>query len=112
MSIINKNKLKQRLIDEGYIEEYGLDRTIENLINLEKLENKAAYEMLCTWLRSGKIQKFDPIEGIDMKFLRDELHMKNPAIILAYGMLLYDPKHNAMVLKKEKNHRNCMRPAK
>lgn len=112
MSIVNKNELKQRLIDEGYIEEYGLDRTVENLINLEKLENKAAYEMLCTWLKTGKIQKFESIGGIDLKFLRDELHMKNPAIILAYGMLLYDPEHNAIALKREKDRRNCMKPAK
>lgn len=40
MSMINKNELKQRLIDEGYIEEYGLERTVENLINLENLEIK------------------------------------------------------------------------
>lgn len=68
--------------------------------------------MLCTWLKTGKIQKFESIGGIDLKFLRDELHMKNPAIILAYGMLLYDPEYNAIALKREKDRRNCMKPAK
>lgn len=100
-NIINKEELRERLIGEGYLAECGLDRTVENLINLEKLEDKRAYEMLVKWMQTGKVEKFEPIEGIDYKFLKDTLKMKKPAIILAYGMLLYDPKRNALFLKRE-----------
>lgn len=100
-NIINKEELRERLVGEGYLAECGLDRTVENLINLEKLEDKRAYEMLVKWMQTGKVEKFEPIEGIDYKFLKDTLKMKKPAIILAYGMLLYDPKRNALFLKRE-----------
>lgn len=104
-NIINKEELRERLVGEGYLAECGLDRTVENLINLEKLEDKRAYEMLVKWMQTGKVEKFEPIEGIDYKFLKDTLKMKKPAIILAYGMLLYDPKRNALFLKREATRR-------
>lgn len=105
MGTINKEELKDRLTSEGYLEKCGLDRTVENLINLEKLEDKRAFEMLIKWMQTGKIDKFEPIEGIDYKYLKDNLNMKKPAIILAYGMLLYDPKRNAHFLKREANRK-------
>lgn len=105
MEKINKEELRERLIGEGYLAEFGLDRTVDNLLNLEKLDDKRAYEMLEKWMQTGKIDKFEPIEGIDYKFLKDTLKMKKPAIILAYGMLLYDPKRNALFLKREANRR-------
>lgn len=106
MKTIDKNELKQRLIDCGYIPEFGLCDTIENLLNLKNIENPDAYKMLEEWLETNKIRKFEPIEGIDVKFLRDNLKMKDPAIILAYGMLLHDPKRNAMFLKRQVDRRN------
>ena len=106
MKTIDKNELKQRLIDCGYIPEFGLDKTVENLLNLKNIENPDAYAMLEEWMRTNKIRKFEPIEGIDVKFLRDTLKMKDPAIILAYGMLLHDPKRNAMFLKRQVDKRN------
>lgn len=105
MSTINKEELRERLLNEGYLEECGLDRTVENLLNLNRLEDKRAYQMLEKWIQTGKIDKFEPIEGIDYKFLKDTLHMKKPAIILAYGMLLYDAKRNALFLKREATRR-------
>ena len=105
MKTIDKNELKERLIDCGYIPQFGLDNTIENLLNLKNLENPNAYKMLEEWMETNKIQKFEPIEGIDLKYLRDILKMKDPAIILAYGMLLHDPKRNAIFLKKEQNRK-------
>lgn len=105
MEKIKKEELRERLIGEGYLAEYGLDRTVENLINLENLEDKRAYQMLVRWMQTGKIDKFEPIEGIDYKYLKDTLKMKKPAIILAYGMLLYDPKRNALFLKREATKR-------
>lgn len=110
MKTIDKNELKQRLIDCGYIPEFGLDNTVNNLLNLKNIENKDAYAMLEEWMQTKKIKKFEPIEGIDVKFLREKLKMKDPAIILAYGMLLYDPKRNAVFLKRQVDKRNifCM----
>lgn len=106
MKKIDKKELEQRLIDCGYIPEFGLDHTIENLLNLRNIENPDAYKMLEEWMETNEIRKFEPIEGIDLKFLRDKLKMKDPAIILAYGMLLHDPKRNAMFLKRQVDKRN------
>ena len=106
MKTIDKNELKLRLIACASIPEFGLDNTVENLLNLKNIENPDAYAMLEEWMRTNKIRKFEPIEGIDVKFLRDTLKMKDPAIILAYGMLLHDPKRNAMFLKRQVDKRN------
>lgn len=110
---IDRNELKERLINCGYIAEYGLDRTVDNLLNLKNIENKDAYNMLVEWMETGKLKKFEPIEGINLKFLRDTLRMKDPAVILAYGMLLYDAKRNAVFLKRQVDRRNVFSvPAK
>ena len=112
MNTIDRKQLKERLVDEGYIPEFGIENTIDNLLNLQNLEDKSAYEMLLEWMETGKVRKFGPIEGIDMKYLRSTLKMKDPAIILAYGMLLYDSKRNAIFLRKQENKRNCYIPPK
>lgn len=95
MNTIDRQELKNRLIQEGYIEANGLDGTVSNLLNLE---GQAAL-MLREWFEDGKIPEFDAIEGVDSKILREELKMKEPAIILSYGMLLKDPKVNSVHLK-------------
>ena len=105
METIDRNALRERLKDLGYLEKCGLEHTIDNLINLQNLENKSAFNMLVNWMKTGRVSKFEPIEGIDLKFLRDTLSMKAPAIILAYGMLLYDSKRNAIFLKNEASRR-------
>lgn len=102
MNTINRQELKKRLIQEGYVEAYGLDRTIDNLLNLD---GKAAV-MLIDWFNNGKTPEFDAIEGVDSAFLRDVLKMKEPAIILSYGMLLKDPKVNGAHLKSIMRHKN------
>lgn len=109
MDTIDRNALRERLVNEGYVEEFGLENTVDNLLNLRNLEDDSAYKMLIEWMKTGKIGKFEPIEGIDKRFLRDTLKMKAPAIILAYGMLLYDPKRNAMFLKNEASRRKGFR---
>lgn len=106
MNAINRNELRERLIDCGYIPEFGLENTVDNLLNLKNIENPDAYQMLEEWMETNKIRKFEPIEGIDVKYLKDKLKMKAPAIILAYGMLLHDPKRNAMLLKRQVERRN------
>ncbi|MBR5656206.1 MAG: hypothetical protein IKW98_05930 [Prevotella sp.] len=95
MNTIDRQELKNRLVQEGYVENYGLDQTINRLLNLD---GKAA-EMLKAWMDKGIIPEFDEIEGIDSKVLREQLKMKEPAIILSYGMLLIDSKVNSLRLK-------------
>ena len=112
MKPIDRNQLKERLIECGYgfVPEAVLEQTITNLLNLEKLENPAAYEMLVEWMGTTRLRKFEPIEGIDLKFLKEKLKMKEPAIILAYGMLFHDPKRNALFLKRQVDKRNAFKP--
>ncbi|MCD8297329.1 MAG: hypothetical protein LUC88_07135 [Prevotella sp.] len=95
MNTIDRQELKNRLIQEGYVEAFGLDQTIDNLLNLD---GKAA-GMLKAWMYDGIIPDFEAIEGIDSKMLR-EIKMKEPAIILSYGMLLKAPKENSIHLKR------------
>ena len=96
MNTINKDQLKERLILDGYKEDNGLEQTINHLL---KLEGKAS-EMLRNWFEKGELAEFDSIEGIDSNQLRDVLKMKEPAIILSYGMLLMNPKENSIHLKR------------
>lgn len=110
MKMLKREELRERLIEEGYVPEFGLEKTIDNLLHLKELDNKSAYEMLIEWVETGKIHKFEPIEGIDLAFLRSKLKMKKPAIILAYGMLLYEPKRNALFLRQQFNRINSYLP--
>lgn len=97
MNTINRDKLKELLLEEGYIESNGIEMTLDNLMNL----TGDAAEMLKEWMETRKVRKFEPIEGIDRNFLRNEMKMKDPAIILAYGMLTSDnPKYNAYLLRR------------
>lgn len=97
MATLDKNLLKDRLLEVGYIESPITDKTVEHLL---ALKGEAA-AMLQKWVDTGRVTSFEPIEGIDKKFLRDVLKMKDPAIIMAYGMLLDNPKYNAMLFKKK-----------
>ena len=99
--MIDRYELKKRLIQDGYIEANGLDRTIDNLLHLP---DKAA-AMLEKWMKDGEKVEFDAIMGIDSSILREKLQMKEPAIILSYGMLLKDPKVNSVHLKNLMNRR-------
>lgn len=93
---INRTELKDLLLNEGYIESNGIETTLDNLM---KLTGPAA-DMLQEWIATGKVRDFESIEGFDRSFLRNKMKMKNPAIILAYGMLLDNPKYNAMLLRR------------
>lgn len=97
MATLDKNLLKERLLEVGYIDSPITDKAAEHLLTLK---GKAA-AMLQKWIDTGRIPSFESIEGIDKKFLRDTLRMKDPAIIMAYGMLLDNPKYNAMLFKKK-----------
>ena len=96
MNNIDRSRLKDMLLNEGYIESNGIEMTLDNLMNL----TGEAAEMLQEYMETGKVRKFEPIEGFHRNFLRNEMKMKNPAIILAYGMLLDNPKYNALLLRR------------
>ncbi len=95
MNEITKEVLKTRLLEEGYKEEYGLDETMDRLLNLNGDARLKLYE----WLYEGKIPTFKAIEGVDSSILRENLQMKEPAIILSYAMLLHNPEINSIYLK-------------
>lgn len=95
MITINEQDLKSCLLKEGYIEANGLDATISRLLNMKEEPT----QMLFDWMKDGKIPEFDAINGIDSQVLRTSLHMKEPAIIMSYNMLLIDPQRNSELLK-------------
>ena len=95
MITINEQDLKSFLLKEGYIEANGLDATIARLLNMKEEPT----QMLFDWMKDGKIPEFDAIKGIDSQVLRTSLHMKEPAIIMSYNMLLIDPQRNSELLK-------------
>lgn len=92
--VINRQQLRKHLIQEGYTGAL-LYQTADNLL---KLDGKAA-EMLRSWLKYGTSPEFDNIEGINSTFLREQLKMKAPAIILSYGLLMNNPSRNSRYLK-------------
>ena len=99
-SAIRKNtisiqQLKKRLSLEGYRGAL-LDQTAGDLL---KLDGKAA-AMLHSWLNYGVSPDFDDIVGVNSRLLREQYRMKEPAIILSYGMLLNNPVQNSSYLKK------------
>lgn len=92
--VINRQQLRSRLVQEGYTGAL-LDQTTDDLL---KLDGKAA-EMLRSWLDRGIKPEFDDIEGLNSKLLRENYQMKEPAIILSYGMLMNNPVQNSKHLK-------------
>lgn len=108
MTTIDRQELKERLLKEGYVEANGLEKTIDNLLHLE---GKAA-DMLHDWLKSNILPQFEAIEGVDSTFLREQIKMKEPAIILSYGMLLIAPKINGARLRSLQKRQFGFRPQK
>ena len=98
-SLIDSQQLRYRLIQEGYTGVL-LDQTTHNML---KLKGPAA-EMLNSWLDYGIVPRFDDIYGLSSTFLREHLKMKDPAIILSYGLLIDNPSRNSRYLKSLLNH--------
>lgn len=103
-----KSFVRLRLREAGYPDTPGLDKTVNRLVSLEG-EAKA---MLNKWLRNDEKVSFSEIEGIDSAFLRNNLEMKEPAIIIAYAMLKSDPISNSEYLKNLVTNRNLFKPNK
>lgn len=93
---MEKKTLKQRLIDDGYPETPGLDATVDRLLNFKG--NPA--QMFEEWYTTKKLPTFEPIDGIDAQYLRQNLRMKDPAIIIAYAMMIDNRKENVPYLKE------------
>lgn len=92
---MNKNIVKQKLLEIGYSNTKALDGTVDRLCNLKG----EPLELLEKWINEGKDPTFEAIEGIDCIFLKEKLSMKPPAIIIAYSMLLDDAKENSSYFK-------------
>ena len=54
--------------------------------------NRSGYSRSISFYKDLEVAKVDAIEGVDSDFLKDKLCMKEPAIIIAYAILLDDPK--------------------
>lgn len=93
-SVINGQQLRARLVQEGYSGAL-LDQTTDDLL---KLDGKSA-EMLHSWLGKGIKPEFNDIEGLNSRLLREQYQMKEPAIILSYGLLMNNPVQNSKHLK-------------
>jgi hypothetical protein len=107
MNTISKEELKARLLKEGYTEQYGFEQTIDRLMNFDGKPK----DMLKEWMETGIVLKFEAIQDIDIAFLRNKLKMKDPAIIIAYAMLLSDPQSNGMYLKRLAESRIIYHPS-
>lgn len=92
---MNKEIVKQKLLEAGYSDTHNLNATVNRLCDLKG----EPYELLVSWLYDGKSPAFDAIEGVDSGFLREKLCMKEPAIIIAYAMLLNNATENADYFK-------------
>ena len=108
MNTLNREELKARLITEGYAEQYGFEQTIDRLMNFDGKPK----DMLKEWMETGEVPEFEAIQDIDIVFLRNKLRMKDPAIIIAYAMLLEDPHSNGMYLKRLAGNRMIYFPDK
>lgn len=97
-NVIDHQELRRRLIKEEYPESL-LEQTTDNLL---RLDGKAA-EMLRSWLEYGTVPEFNDINGVSSAYLREHLKMKDPAIILSYGMLIDNPSRNSKFLKNMPN---------
>lgn len=86
-----KSLVRMRLAEIGYPDTIQTDATVGRLCSLRV----GSRELLLGWLRTESPVTFSPIQGIDSVFLRENLEMKEPAIIIAHQMLLDDPIENA-----------------
>ncbi len=86
-----KSLLRMRLADCGYTPSAQTEATIGRLCSL----HIDSQRLLMEWLRNENPVAFDSIQGIDSSFLREQLDMKEPAIIIAHHMLMDDPIGNA-----------------
>lgn len=88
--------IKSHLLKDGYHDNSSTNETARRLLSL----SGEPASMLSAWVENGTIPTFEAIQGVDSTFLIDMLHMKSPALIIAYAMLKDDPTENASYFKK------------
>lgn len=103
-----ENLIRMRLVEEGYSLSEATNQTIARLSSLKG----KSLELLKDWLSNNLPVEFDPINGIDSTYLRNNLGMKEPAIIIAYEMLLREPEENSNYFKELAKGRNLFTPNK
>lgn len=91
-----KSLIRMRLADCGYPQSAQTDATIGRLCSLPK----DSQLLLMKWLKNDEPVVFSSIQGIDSSFLREQLNMKEPAIIIAHQMLKADPIGNASYFRR------------
>lgn len=105
---MDKNIIKKALLAEGYADNKPTEATVDRLLSLKG----TPAEMLKKWIEEKQQPDFESIEGVDSLFLRTKLRMKQPAIIIAYAMLLDNPKENADYFKHLANNQIGFYPNK
>lgn len=103
-----ENLIRMRLVEEGYKLSEAINQTISRLSNLKG----KSLELLKDWLSNDAPVNFDPINDIDGEYLRNNLGMKEPAIIIAYEMLVREPEKNSKYFKELVKGRNLFTPNK
>ncbi len=93
--MITFETLKERLLKDGYVDSPKTDETAKRLLSL----TGKPLTMLEEWIELGIKPHFSAIEGVDYSFLQQRLSMKDAALIIAYSMLLDNPKDNASYFK-------------
>lgn len=97
---MDSTQIKDRLLQEGY-NQNNLEDTISYLLSLGG-DPKIMFER---WLKENVKVEFNDIQGIDDKFLREKLQMKEPAIVIAYSMLIDSPEENSLYFRELANNR-------
>lgn len=103
-----ENLIRMRLVEEGYTISETTNQTIARLSSLKG----KSLELLKDWLSNNLPVEFDSINGIDATYLRNNLEMKEPAIIIAYEMLIREPEENSKYFKELVKGRNLFKPIK
>ena len=93
---MNSEIVKSHLLEAGYQDNRVTDNTVNRLLSLSGL----AHKMLYDWIYKSVSPSFNPIHGVGSDFLVERLHMKAPALIIAYSMLEENPEENAVYFKK------------
>lgn len=103
-----ENLILMRLVEEGYSLSEATNQTVARLSSLKG----RSLELLKDWLSNNIPVEFNSINGIDGTYLRNNLEMKEPAIIIAYEMLIRDPEENSKYFKELVKGRNIFKPIK
>lgn len=103
-----ENLIRMRLVEEGYSLSEATNQTIARLSSLKG----KSLELLKDWLSNNLPVEFDSINGINGTYLRNNLGLKEPAIIIAYEMLIREPEENSKYFKELVKGRNLFKPNK